>query len=165
MSELENEPTLPRSTESSGAALFESLGGALHRLLVRKFGIPPDTAESLVYELFINFHTVDPKPPDARAWLIAVAFTSARTYLQRNGVPNAGLEEENGREVVALLFQPEASEALTASARTALLMRFGERRTYSEIAEELDISSHAAERLVAKAYATLRGLRRRLTDD
>ena len=45
-------------------------------------------------------------------------------------------------------------------AREALRLRFEEKKSYPEIAEALDVSIDAAQRIVAKAGAKLRGLLR-----
>lgn len=45
-------------------------------------------------------------------------------------------------------------------AREALRLRFEEKKTYPEIAEQLGLSVYAAERFVVKALARLRGLLR-----
>ncbi|HEV7768349.1 MAG TPA: sigma factor-like helix-turn-helix DNA-binding protein [Thermoanaerobaculia bacterium] len=104
-------------------------------------------------------------PRDARAWLIAAASISAKTYLQRRGLPAGDDEADDTRVVLELLLQRDALQTLPALARDALRLRFAERKTYPEIGTELGISPYAAERIVAKAFMKLRSLRREPHDE
>lgn len=166
MGESKNESSLSQPPAQAGTApLYEALGGVLQRLLVQKFGVPLEAAESLVYEVFIVFYGLEAPPRDAETWLTAAACTSARSYLQRHGLPAADVDRDDEREIVALLLHRDALTTLTRRAREALRLRFAERKTYAEIAEELGVSAYAAEHLVAKAFAKLRGLRRRHSEE
>ena len=153
MTEANDErPTLRRFPEAIDERFCEELGGVLLRLLARKFGVPPDDAESLVEDAFVGYQGLHPRPPDAEAWLIAAVCRGAKVYLQRRGLdahgdPRAPQESVLGRAAV---------ETLGERAREALRLRFDERMTYPEIAAELNISAFAAERIVAKEMAKIR---------
>ena len=166
MRESNDESSLSlQPAEAESAARHKLLGPALRRLLVQNFGVPLDAAESLVDETFMVFQGLGTRPRDAETWLTVAACTSARKYLQRHGLPAADVEREEEREIVALLLHRDATRTLTERAREALRLRFAERKTHPEIAEELGISTYAAEHLLAKAIAKLRGLRRRPSEE
>ena len=148
--------TLHHSAEAEWAALAKTLGGYLVGLLTRKFEVPERDAVWLVQEAFADYLRGKPAP-NARAWLIAQACKTANDYRQRRGLPAAN--EDIARHATTDLLVREAMERLSSRAREALRLRF-EKKTYAEIAEELGISTSAAERFVAKALAKLRcGLR------
>lgn len=139
--------------EAEQAALYETLGGFLQQLLTRAFELPEQVAAALVRETF--YQALHAPAPDARAWLIAAACRSANDYRQNRGLPAAN-EEEIARHAATVLSYREAMESLPTRAREALRLRFEQKKTYPEIAEELGVSKHAAERIVAKAVARLR---------
>jgi len=164
MTERKDDASLLRPAETVAGALYETLGGMLQSLLTRKFGLPPEVAEMLVLETFKNYcGEEDGRPHDANAWLIGAACHSAKAYLQRRGLAITDTADDE-REIENLLFHREALDALPKAAREALWLRFRLRRTYDEIAAELDVSSYYAEQLVAKAGAKLRKVIREMRE-
>lgn len=155
---------LRQSAEAERETLYETLGGVLQRTLTRAFGLPPQDAESLVYETFIVYFGMDVPPHDFRAWLIAAACRSAKAHLVRRGLASGDDTTSQTRDAESFLLHREALDLLPARAREALRLRFAERRSYAEIAAELDVSVFAAERIVAKAAARLRSVMRSKQD-
>lgn len=153
MTPWKDEANRLRPAEPALRVLYETLGSELQRFVARKFGVPPEAAESLVYEAFVK--VVDERPDDAKAWLIGAACRGAKAWLQRRGLALTD-SPDDAREIENLLFYREAQALLPERAREALRLRFQERRTYDEIAAELDVAAHYAEKLVAKAVAKLR---------
>lgn len=146
------------SVDAEQAALSESLGGFLIALLRRAFEVSERDAEWLVRETFID-HIQNEPAPDARAWILGAACKKANAYRQRRGLPAAD-EAAIERQAAATLSIRDAMESLPRRAREALRLRFEEKKTYTEIAEQLGLSVYAAKRFVAKALARLRGLLR-----
>src|SRR5687767_2409666 len=73
--------------EAEHAALYNTLGGFLQRLLVRQFGVPQEDAEMLVFEAFISYYTRNLPFRDARKWLIGAACDSANLWRDTRGLP------------------------------------------------------------------------------
>jgi len=137
-------------------ALHEALGGYLIALLIRAFEVPEPEAEWLVRERFTEY-SLDQPATDERAWIIGAVCRDANDYRRRRGLPAAD-EEKVGRHAAAVLSYRDARERLPSRAREALRLRFEEKKSYAEIAEELGLSVHAAERFVGKAFFRLREL-------
>jgi RNA polymerase sigma factor (sigma-70 family) len=153
MTPWKDEPSRLRPAEPALRVLYETLGSDLQRFVARKFGVPPEAAESLVHEAFVQ--VVAERPDDAKAWLTGAACRGAKAWLQRRGLAVTDAPDD-AREVENLLFCRDALASLPRSAREALRLRFQERLTYEEIAAELDVSAHYAMRLVSKAGEKLR---------
>lgn len=141
--------------EGEDWALYESVGGMLLHALTSKFGLPADRAQLLVYETFIMLFQSDCKPSDRKAWLVNTACTRAKEDLRSRDLP----VPPDAERLEAALVMRDATQALTARGREALRLKFHERKTDQEIAEELGISVFAAKRLVFKAFAKLRAMR------
>jgi RNA polymerase sigma factor (sigma-70 family) len=153
MTPWKDEANRLRPAEPALRVLYETLGSDLQRFVTRKFGLPPEDAESLIHEAFVQF--VAERPDDARAWLTGAACRGAKAWLQRRGLAVTD-SPDDAREIENLLFCREAQALLTEHAREALRLRFQEGRTYEEIAAELDVAAYYAEKLVAKAVVKLR---------
>lgn len=155
-----DDPLLLHSAATEQERLYEMLGGVLQRLVTRKFEVTQEDAESLVKEAFIAYHGAKVAPNEVEDWVVGAVCRNARKYLQRRGLvaPADVLAEERAGQRV--LSQREALAMLPSHAREALRLRFEERKSYPEIAEALDVPIDAAQRLVAKAGAKLRGLLR-----
>jgi len=125
---------------------------------MRAFELPERDAERLVRETFTDYRLNQPAS-NGRAWLIGAVCRQANAYRRRRGLPAAD-EEKTGRHAATVLSHRDAMEKLPSRAREALRLRFEEKKTYPEIAEQLGLSVDAAERFVAKALARLRGLLR-----
>lgn len=163
MTERKDDGSPLRPAETVAGALYETLSGDLQSMLTRKFGVSADVAELLVLEAFKSYCTADDRPVDAHAWLIGTTCRSATEYLQRRGLSVSDTADDE-RELENLLFHREALDSLPKSAREALWLRFRLRRTYAEIAAELDVSTYYAEQLVAKAGAKLRKVVREMRE-
>ena len=85
------------------------------------------------------------------------ACRKANEYRQRRGLPAAN-EDHAIRNAATSLSYRDAMARLPTRAREAVRLRFEEKKTHAEIAEQLGLSVYAAERFVAKALAKLRGL-------
>jgi RNA polymerase sigma factor (sigma-70 family) len=145
------------SAEAEQAELYETLSVYLRDLLTRAFELPERDAEWLVRETFTDYGLNKPAP-DARAWLKAVVCREANGYRQRRGLPPAN-EAEVERHAANLPIR-DALERLSTRARKALQLKHEAKKSYAEVAAELGIPEHAAERVVARALAKLRGLLR-----
>ncbi len=142
------------TAEAEQAALYETLGGVLRSLLMRVFELPEQDAEWLVRESFIDY-TLNKQAPDARAWLIGVACRNANGYRQRRGLPAAN-EAEAARQITLVLANRDALATLPRLAREALRLKYDEKLSYEEVAEQLGLSVHAAKRFVSKALTQMR---------
>jgi RNA polymerase sigma factor (sigma-70 family) len=146
-----------RPANAEQAALYESLGGYLQRALVELFQIPPDDAELLLTQTFnVYFHHMK-EVGEARHWLIVAACLSAKRHLEKCG-QSTGTEAAAAQSMESFVVHRDATATLTGTARTAIRMRFEERKSYPEIAAELGISPFAAEQLVKRAVQKLRGV-------
>ena len=161
MTPRKDEANRLRSGEPALRVLYETLGTDLQRFVTRKFGVPPEDAESLVHEAFVQF--VTERPDDAKAWLTGTACRGAKAWLQRRGLAVTD-SADDAREIENLLFYRKAQALLPERAREALRLRFQEGRTYEEIAAELDVAAYYAEKLVANAVAKLRQVIRELRE-
>lgn len=142
------------TAETEQSALYEALGGVLRSLLMRAFELPEQDAEWLLRESIIDY-TLNKQAPDARAWLIGVACRNANGYRQRRGLPAAN-EAEAVRQITAVLATRDALATLPRRAREALRLKFDEKKSYEEVAEQLGLSVHAAKRFVSKALTQMR---------
>ena len=130
----------------------------LRRLLTRKFGIPPDDVEKLLYETWFSYCMLNGSRPAARGWLIAGACSHASAYLQSRGLPvpgDATAAEVSSHFQETLRYQ-RATETLSPRAREALRLFQEEGMSFAEIGAELGIPEFAAERIVIKASAKVR---------
>lgn len=144
------------SAELEWAERHAALGGYLKGTLVRVFEVPEQDAESMVRDAFHDYSLAQPAL-DARAWLIGAVCRQGNLYRKRRGLPAAD-EEKAGRHAAAVLSSREAMERMSSRAREALRLRYEEKKTSAEIAEQLGLSVYAAERFVAKALTRLREL-------
>lgn len=138
--------------------LHEQLGGYLKSLVMRAFEVPERDAEWLVREKFTDYRLNQPAS-DERAWLIGAVCREANDYRRRRGLPAAD-ERAAERHAATILSYHDAMKRLTSRAREALRLRFEEKKTNAEIAEQLGLSVLAAERFVGKAFLRLRWLLR-----
>lgn len=136
--------------------LYEEHRGVLLRLLMRKYGVPEEDAETLVYETIVAL-PLRIVVADAPAWLTAGVCGKGEAYRRARGLDPAADDAGDARDL--------ALATLTDQAREALRLRFEEKRTYAEIAEELGVSVFAAERIVATAGAKLRQRMRTIAAD
>lgn len=156
--ELPNDdPFLHHSGEPEQEALYETLGGLLQRMVMRQFQVSPEDAQSLVRETFIVFSEMNVARSEAQEWLTGAVCSSAKAYMQRRGLVAPEDVTEREREIRRELAHRDALAMLPSQDREALRLRFEERKTYPEIAAELDVSVEAAQRIVARAAAKLRG--------
>lgn len=146
MTEREHEAGLLRrhSGEWDVVQLYQEHRGVLLRLLVRRYGVPEEAAETIVYD------TIMALPPqgvvsDVQAWLMAGACGKGEAYRSAHGLAPAA---DDAHELTLA--------TLPDRAREALRLRFEEKLTYAEIAAELGLSVFAVERMVATAGAKLR---------
>jgi RNA polymerase sigma factor (sigma-70 family) len=161
MNEWNDDARTRRSPDGEERPLYESFGEVLLRAVMR-IGVPEEAADALVREAFIGYFFLNPppQPQEAKAWLIAAAGMKASEYLKMHGLPAGGNVAEAARAVEHLEVQREELATLPARAREALRLRVSEGRSYAEIAEALDVSEFAARKMVSRAWAKLRRLRR-----
>jgi DNA-directed RNA polymerase specialized sigma24 family protein len=158
MSESDDElgPVLPHAAEPEAARLYEARRGLLLRLLMRRFGVPADDAETLVHDTVMALQTQG-TVPDPKAWLIAGVTAKGEAYQEGRGLVSPTPDAEGVRDV---RFTKLVIITLSPRARQALRLRFDERKTYAQIAAELGVSTIAAERMVARAAARIRRMQR-----
>lgn len=137
--------------------MYESLGGFLQRLLEQHFKIPPEKTVLLLTEAFNVYYSHMTEVADAEPWLYAAACLGARKHLEGCG-QSVGTEAADAHSMERFFVHRDATTTLTGTARAAIRMRFEERKSYTEIAEELGISHFAAEHLVKRAVKKLRGV-------
>ena len=146
----------------AAARLYETVGGPVLRTLTGRFRLSPEEAKAL-----LNMVCVVAMQQDVRnreAWAVVYACKRAQTLRrwQDQGTaappPDITVEElEALREVVLV---GKALATLTEHGRQALRLRFRERRSYAEIAAELDISAKYAKYLVFQSLKRLRASQR-----
>jgi DNA-directed RNA polymerase specialized sigma24 family protein len=144
--------------------LWESMGGVLMRMMTRVFAIPKSTAPLLLEEVLHEYTRCSGsrRPADPRNWLIAASMTSARSWLRRHGL-EAPMEEQDAaaaEDVRRDLCTQGALKALAPQARTAFLMRVRDRKSYEEMAAEMNVTVRFAQQIVAAAEAKLKELTR-----
>jgi DNA-directed RNA polymerase specialized sigma24 family protein len=158
------------SAQAEGIAdLYSRFGPFLLRILMRQFSIPADEAEALLPPIFI---ILPADVADQEKWLIAATCNSARAWQQQRGrdrgeIP-AGPSGATAEEIAAangLLSATRALAAMPPQGREAVRLRFREKKTYAEIAAELDISEFYAQRLIEKTLARAWALQRRQQPD
>ena len=141
--------------------LYESLGGMLQRTLTNRFHVPTQDAEKLVYEVFAVYVTLGETVKDPEGWLIAATCESGVAWQRRHAMtPSPEADTEELRKLRKLLVLPEALAALPEPVREMVRLRFAEKRTYEEIAAEMDVPAFYAKVAVKKAMATLRKIAR-----
>ena len=127
-----------------------------------------EDAEDVVQTTFLKAYRVftrGERPRNARPWLITIAHNTCRTRLRdaKRRPQEVAFEERLAESVEA---QPQdgvepkellrALGALSFNQRSALVMRELEGRTYSEIAEVLEVSPSAVETLLFRARRAVR---------
>ena len=145
---------LPQDAEPEAAQLSAARRGVLLRLLMRRFGVPAEDAEELVHDTVMALQTQGPVP-NVKAWLFAGVIAKGEKYVRARGVVRPAPDVVRREKIP---FTKAVLGALAPRAREALRLRFDERKSYPEIAEEMQISTRAAERMVAKALARVRQL-------
>jgi DNA-directed RNA polymerase specialized sigma24 family protein len=152
----------PSALAQATASLYESVGGVLLRFLADRFGLPPKEAEALLGEAC--YEAVRQNVRNREAWTIAFSCNGAQTLRRRHDEgtaappPDITLEEIEALRGVVLV--SKALFTLTEHGREALRLRFRERRSYAEIAAELDISTRYAKHLVFQSLQRLRASQR-----
>ena len=146
----------PRATPGP---LCDSLVAMLTRRLTAGFGIPPGEAAAMVREarlaLLMNVAPV----PDPETWLVGLVSEMGRAYWQRGLPPDATAEE--ARAIAELAFTSAAVATLSPRLREALRLRFHEKKTFREIAAELDVAEPYALRMVTRGVTKVLHAQRR----
>jgi RNA polymerase sigma factor (sigma-70 family) len=150
---------LLRFPEAEQPTLYETLGGILQGVLMRRFELSQTDAELLIRDTFISLETLEEEPDEPRKWLIDRACRSARAHQQEHSLTVRD-EEDDLHAVKQFLSHRTTAEILPTRTREAVRLRFLEHKTYQEIAEGLDISRDTATRLVAKGVVKIRKLLR-----
>lgn len=123
----------------------------LVRRLTGSFGIPTEDAVRIVRDARVTLlgilHVSDPE-----TLLLEIACDTARAYW-RSALPDATPAETRALEEIA--FTGAALASLAPRVREALRLRFHDRRTYAEIAAELDVVPAYARRMVWRALARI----------
>lgn len=152
-----NDDSAPVSfPEGEERPLYERVSGLLLNALTHRFHLPQREAEALLFETFTVYQGLERKPRDPVVWIIGAACRHAQGYLRVRGLP----VPVDCDTLEAALVQRAAIDTLPELARKALRLRYGDKRSFEEIAEELGVSTHAAKRLVAKAVTSLKALGR-----
>jgi DNA-directed RNA polymerase specialized sigma24 family protein len=138
-------------------ALYETLGGFLAGLLMRKFDVPRDDAELLVFQTFHVYYQGKVPVANEREWLSRAACDRADRWRQDRGLPPAN-NAEIAQDFTGKLSCRDGREMLPERAQKALRLRFAEKKTYEEIATELGVPTFLAQHIVTKAVGQLRGL-------
>ena len=142
---------LARSLADHADRVYREIGGRLLRVLVEDLGVPADDAEAVLTDAFIAYITTNVDVHDPQGWLTAAALTAGKAYLDSRALGAAIVSGANDPRTIR-----EALTFLPASAREALRLRLIERHSYAEIANALDVHVYYAQKLVAKAVASVR---------
>lgn len=151
---------LPHSPELDEIErLHQSLVRVLGGTLTRDFCLSEAEANDLVQQALCAYLQLTVSTSEAEAWLISVVCSRAEAlYRQRAGasavpVPGATQESTRTREVLEVM---RGLEALPANAQKAVRLRIHERRSFEDIADELNVSVKYARHLVATSLKKLR---------
>jgi RNA polymerase sigma factor (sigma-70 family) len=135
--------------------LYEQCGGVLKKALLESFGIEANEAEVLLEDALRV--TLTKSVADER-WVIAAVCRRAarrvRVAFDAKIPPDASAAELAALEEV--IFLRAGMATLPEPAQEALRLRFDERRTYAEIAEQLQVSTRYVHRLVQGSLERLR---------
>lgn len=138
-------------------------------------GASADTAADVTSETFLSAlrkrRSYDPRYPDARLWLIAIASRKLIDGHRRDKgdrhrrdalMATAPRPTDRDRDAYAALFQDEGGAALDVLAdlppaqQRAIRLRVVEDRQYAEIARDLGLSEATARQHVSRGLARLR---------
>ena len=164
MSVSRNEPEVPQPSAEVEELerLCESLARVLGPTLRNRYAISEEEGNALLRDACFAFLQLIPPPSGAEVFLITSVFARAEAlYRRRCGaepVPNAADETAATRNVLSVL---RGLELLPPDAQKALRLRFHDRKSYAEIAAELDITAKFAKTLVTKSWAKLRAWQER----
>lgn len=146
-----NDESGPWRQPTEQEQLFENLRSLLLDVLTRQFGLSPEEADASLTEVFICYSATKDPPRDGRAWIFESVRRWAKTHLERR----EARQEQERREVEKLVVRPEALALLPPDDREVLRLRFAEGQSYAEMAEELGVAEHAAQRMVTEALVKL----------
>ncbi|HEV7238335.1 MAG TPA: sigma factor-like helix-turn-helix DNA-binding protein [Thermoanaerobaculia bacterium] len=141
----------------------DALGRILMGWVTRTYGMSDRDAAALLGEArFSFFTTARGLVQDERAWVIGGVVQLAETHQRIHRLPRK--TEDVAAKVVRIrdiALTAEALAVLPENAREAIRLRYSERMSYAEIAEELGVAARYAEHLVMHGVAKLRALQRR----
>lgn len=127
------------------------MGGAL----LRK-GLPKAAVETILEETFRDLAPFEKSLANPRTFIVKLALRKAAVHLKLRGLEPAADPETETPHLLALVRTQAALETLPANARSALWMLFHEKKSFGEVAAELDVSIPYVQRLVKNALRTIR---------
>ncbi|HEY6137402.1 MAG TPA: sigma-70 family RNA polymerase sigma factor [Thermoanaerobaculia bacterium] len=131
-------------------------------IAVRKFGVPPSEAETLVHEVFVSYLKRSREIQDVHAWLLGGICHASRYYWRQYGRTGEMVEIEELYEHAApgsSDIRNDLPDALTVRAvleslppRYGLILRlrYYDGCSIAEIAEKLGVKPKYAQKLVSK---------------
>jgi DNA-directed RNA polymerase specialized sigma24 family protein len=127
------------------------MGGALLRM-----GLPKAAVETILEETFRDLAPFEKSMVNPRTFIVKLALRKAAAHRKLRGLQPAADPDIDIPHLLALVRTHAALAALPANARSALWMLFQEKKSFGEVAAELDVSIPYVQRLVKNALRTIR---------
>ncbi len=137
--------------------LYREIWPSIELFLLDQFALSKMAMEAVLNEAFTSLMCVGDEVPDVEGFLRSAARESAAQHVQLRGRLGTRNSDEDAVRFRRLLQTREALSRLGSNAREAVRLHFFENWSFEEIASELRVDVHAAERLVRKAVASLLG--------
>jgi len=155
---------------------YEAYAGRMRALGEARFRLSRDTAEALVHDVFVSFHSLQATVRNPGAWLLGGMHKACCRYIERDksvfsapgcekalvaakARPFARSFAHDPREQLEQnLLLDQVSQQLSEQCRDVIHLRFFEGMTAREMAAELDTTIRYAEKLIHKCVERARAI-------
>jgi RNA polymerase sigma factor (sigma-70 family) len=139
--------------------LYGAVRGSVGALLVDR-GMPDAAIDAVLYDAFSEYTRLKESVENPVAWLTDAVFALAATYLRLRGL-DAAPEPDDIARLADLVVTHATLAKLPERTGQVVRLRYFERKSFEQIAEELDITAGAAAVFMNKAIAMLEEFPRR----
>jgi DNA-directed RNA polymerase specialized sigma24 family protein len=131
---------------------------AIRRTAAQLIDIPPAVVETIVYDAYLQYERFRASVRNPRALLVKRILARAEAYRESRDLPPSGQPHPPvPPDLLDLIHMQTGAADMTENTRKALALLFdGNKRTYDEIALELDVTVEYVEKAVRNGVALIR---------
>ena len=157
-----NDSVPPKRDDSDFEQIYTQHFPFLVSIAVRKFGVPPSDAETLVHEVFLSYLKRSREIEDVHAWLLGGICHASRYYWRQHGRTGEMVEIEElyeradpsshdiRNDLPDALTMRDVLDSLPPRYREILRLRYYDGCSIAEIAQNLGVKPKYAQKLVSK---------------